>query len=117
MTMEATIQALFVARCARTWQTVAKSIATRPYVVWQAFGGRTMRNLENTAMDKRNTLVQVSVWADNSTDAVTLIRQYEEDLCAATGLTVEPLGEAEGTFDEDTKFYGAIQRFSIYSTR
>lgn len=117
MSLETTLHALFVVRCARTFQTVARGLPARPYVVWQLVGGRSLRTLENTAMDKRNVLVQLDVWADKASDAFTLIRQYEEDLCASATLTVDPLGEAQGTYDEQTKYEGALQRFSIYAAR
>lgn len=119
MTMETTLQALIVNRCPRVYQTVAPagSVPDRPYVVWQQIGGKSLRDVTNTALDKRNALMQVAVWADSSKAARDLIQQLEEDLCTAAGLTAEPMGEHLAQFDEDTKYFGAVQRFSIYAPR
>lgn len=117
MSMESDLQALLLTLCPRVFPVVAKDAPARPYLVWQPIGGQTLRFLANTPADKRNTLLQVSVWADRSNDATTLIRQIEEALCAAPTLTVEPQGEAISTYEDDTQLYGALQRFSIYAAR
>jgi ABC-type transporter lipoprotein component MlaA len=114
--METALQALLVAQCERTFQTVAHGQQTRPYVVWQLVGGRTLRYVANDATDKRNSLVQVSVWADTSSEATTLVRAIEDALCTASFIA-EPQGEALATYEEETKLYGAIQRFSITAAR
>lgn len=115
MSLETDLQALLVALCPRVFQTVAVGTPSRPYVVWQAIGGKTLRYVDSTAADKRNTLLQVSVWADKPSDARTLIRAIEDALCAAMVCDVQ--GEALASFDEETKFYGVVQRYSITAPR
>lgn len=117
MSMETDLQALLLTKCARVWQIVAPAAQARPYVVWQPIGGRTMRYVSNVAADKRNTLVQISVWADSSAAATALIRQIEDALCASAAFVAEPQGEALSTYEEDTKLFGAVQRFSITADR
>lgn len=115
MSIESDVQAALGTVCPRVVQTVALTPPARPYLVWQFLGGRTLRYLDATAADKRNVLVQVAAWADKSADAIVLVRQAEEVLCAA--LVCEPQGEALSTYEEDTKLFGAIQRFSITAPR
>lgn len=114
--METDLQALLVALCPRTFQSVAPEPQSDAYLVWQAIGGKTLRYMDASAMDKRNGLVQVSAWAFRASDARTLIRQVEDALCASA-LVCEPQGEAAATFDEETKLHGAIQRYSITAPR
>lgn len=117
MSMETDLQALLKLQCARVFQVIAPAGQTRPYVTWQAVGGKTLRDISNTALDKRNTLVQINVWADTSGAATTLIRAIEDAMCASVAFTADPQGEALSTYEEDTKLYGALQRFSIYAAR
>jgi hypothetical protein len=49
--------------------------------------------------------------------AITLMRDIEDALCASASLTVNPMGEPLSTYEEDTNLYGSLQRFSIYSAR
>jgi hypothetical protein len=117
MSMEQALEALLQVRCPRVYQVIAPPRSVRPYVTWQPIGGKTLRAVENTPLDKRNTLMQINAWADKSSDARDLIRQIEDDLCASAAFVVEPQGEAMADYEEDTKLYGALQRFSIYAAR
>jgi hypothetical protein len=48
---------------------------------------------------------------------MTLARAIEEALCASAAFTAEPHSEAAVTYEEDTKLFGAMQRYSITATR
>jgi hypothetical protein len=117
VTMESSLQALLVAQCDTVWRGVAPAKQTAPFVTWQEVGGRTLRYVDNTAADKRNTLVQINAWASSSSAAATLIRAIEDALAATTSFVAEVQGEALATYEEDTKLFGAIQRYSITATR
>jgi hypothetical protein len=117
MSIESELYPLLAARCPRVFPDVAPLGTVTPYVTWQGLGGRTLRFLENTPADKRNTLMQINVWSATRMQAITLMRDIEDALCASASLTVNPMGEPLSTYEEDTNLYGSLQRFSIYSAR
>ncbi len=117
MSMESSLQTLLTSRCARVWEAVAPGAQATPYVVWQAIGGASLVFTENTFADKRNTLMQIAAWGADGATVRTLIRNIEADLLASTAFIATPEGEPISTYEEDTKLFGVIQRFSIYSAR
>ena len=117
MTMEAGLSTLLKTVCPRTFPDVAPSGTAAPFLAWQLLGGETLRALDNTALDKRNSYVQVSVYSLTRAESLTKIRAAEEAMCASTAFTCIPMGEPLATYEADTKLYGAIQRFSIWATR
>jgi hypothetical protein len=117
MSLEASLFDLLKTICPRTFPDVAPIDTQRPYVTWQGLGGKTLRFLDNTAADKRNTLMQISVWSTTRLEANALIRQIEDALCVSPVFVATPQGEPLATYEEDTQLYGAIQRFSVYSDR
>ena len=119
MSMESVLQAILRATCPRVWAGVynpATPIVT-PYIVWQGIGGESIRYGDNSPLSKRDTLVQVSVWAATRSEALAIIRNAEDLLCAAPEFQCKPEGEPVGTYEEDTKLHGSIQRFSIFADR
>lgn len=117
MTAETTLSALLKTLCARVYPDVAPDGTTAPYITWQALGGESLRYGDNTAPDKRNTLMQVSVWSLTRAEALSIIHQAEESICASSAWQAEPQGEAASTYEPDTKLYGSIQRFLIFASR
>lgn len=117
MSLETELFDLLKVHCPRVFPDVAPAGTARPYVTWQGLGGRSLRFLDNTAGDKRNTLMQISVWSTTRTEANALIRAIEDAICASGGLIATPEGEPLSTYEPDTQLYGSIQRFSIYSNR
>lgn len=120
MTVEADIVAALRTVCPRVSPDVAPLSTARPYITWQFIGGRPMRYLENTPADRRHTLLQVNVWSSTRAEALTLIRQAEAALCdGAAPFTAHPNGEPLSDIADDIEpmLYGALQDFSVYSTR
>ena len=117
MSVEQQLFDVIKAICPRAFTDFAPLTTQRPYVTWQAIGGRSLRFLENTPVDARNSIFQVNVWADTRQSATTLALQIEDALCAYSLFTATPNGEAVGDFDADVPVYGTRQDFSIYSTR
>lgn len=117
MSMETDLYALLQTKCARVFPDVAPEGAAKPYVTWQQIGGESMRYADNTAMNKRWPLTQVSVWSTTRLEALTLIRSIEDGLCASTAFEATPQGEPLSTYEPDTKLYGCIQRYSIWAAR
>lgn len=117
MTMETDLTTLLKTLCPRVFPDVAPTATERPYVTYQGIGGRSWRYLNNAAADKRNTRVQINVWADTRMACLALIRQIEEALCASANLNCQPEAEPISDYDEDMGRYGCIQDFMIQSTR
>lgn len=116
MSMETELRSAIESICARCYPDVAPAKTPLPYTVWQQIGGQTMRYEDNTPMDKRWPLVQVAVWSATRLEAIDLIRQIEEALCAAA-FTADPQGEPVSVHEPDTGRYGSIQRFTIWASR
>lgn len=117
MSMEGDLNTLLKTICPRTFPDVAPSGTVAPFIVWQGLGGESLRFVDNTAPDKRNTYLQVSVYSTTRLESLNLIRAAEEALCASPAFVAKPQGEPIATYEDDTTLYGAIQRFSIWANR
>lgn len=117
MSMESGLAALLAAICPRVYPDVAPGGTATPYITWQGLGGEVARYVDGSAADKRNTLMQVNVWSATRLEALTLIRQIEDALCASALFVARPQGEPLSTYEEDPKLYGCIQRFDIWAAR
>ena len=101
----------------RVYPDIAPLAVAHPYITWQGVGGQSLRFLDNTAADKRNTRMQINCWATSRLQANLIARQVEDALCASSLLQANPIGEPVSDYDSETKTYSAMQDFSIYSTR
>ena len=117
MTMEDDLSALLKTKCQRVFPDVAPSGTTLPYVTWQGIGGESPSFLDNTAGDKRNTLMQVNVWSSTRLQALQLIRDIEDAMRASGAFVCRPMGEPLSTYEPDVPVYGTLQRFSIWAAR
>lgn len=117
MTMEADLSTLLKTICPRTFPDVAPSGTAATFIAWQLLGGESLRALDNTALDKRNSYVQVSVYSLTRAESLAKIRAAEEAMCASAAFICRPMGEPLTTYEDDTRLYGAIQRFSIWAAR
>lgn len=117
MSMEADLVAMLKTICTRTFPDVAPEGTAVPYITWQGIGGQSLRYVEGSAADRRNTLMQINVWSATRLEALTMIRQIEDALCVTGVFTANPQGEPLSTMEPDTNLYGCIQRFEIWSTR
>ncbi len=117
MSMEADLTALLKTMCVRTFPDFAPLNTTRPYITYQLIGGRPLRWLDKSASDKRQSLVQINVWADTRKAATTLARQIEDALCASTAFSAVPTEEPIHTSHSEFSRYGTMQDFSIIALR
>ena len=117
MSLEADLIPLLQAICPRTFPDLAPSGAATPYLTYQHIGGESLRYADNTAMDKRYPLIQINAWSKTRLEALTLIRQVEDALCASASLQTTPQGESLSTYEADTQLYGSIQRFEVFGAR
>ena len=119
MSVEAELTTLLKTLCDRVFPDVAPAGTARPYVTYSGIGGKPLRFLDNTAGDKRNTIMQINVWSSTRAQTMDLIRDIEEALCASATFTATPMDEPFSAYEEDAEppLYGANQDFSIYATR
>lgn len=117
MTMESDLRTVLLTQCPRVFPDVAPSETPHPFVTWQGVGGEAVSFVDNTAPDKRFTLMQINVWTDTRLEALALIRSIEAALRVAATIVATPQGESISTTDPVTKAYGCIQRFEIEATR
>jgi hypothetical protein len=103
--------------CENVFPDIAPEGVSTPYIVYQGIGGRSVRYLDMTPADKRNTLMQFAVWSDRRATSSALIGEVEEALCGALAFTAMPQGEPVSLHDPATDRYGSVQRFSIWSGR
>ncbi len=117
MSLETDLMALLQSICPRIHTDLAPFGSVTPYLTFQHIGGESMRYADNTAMDKCFPLIQINAWAKTRMEALTLIRQVEESLCAASAFQTEPQGDSVSTYEPDTKLCGSIQRFEVFGDR
>lgn len=117
MSMESALQTMLATVCPRAYPDVAPLGTAAPWIVWQGLGGESVRMLDNTAADKRNTLMQVAVYASTRLQALQLVRQVEDLITASPAMVATPEGEPSAIYESDTRLYGCIQRFSIWADR
>lgn len=117
MSMESDLVSLLKVICVRTYPDIAPEGTAVPYITWQGIGGESLRYVEGAAADRRNTLMQINIWSAKRLEALTMIRQIEDAICASAAFTAKPQGEPLSTIDPDVDLYGCIQRFEIWSTR
>ncbi len=117
MSMETDLVALLKAICVRTFPDVATAATAMPYITWQGLGGEPLRNLDNSASDKRHTMMQINVWSKTRAEALALIRQIEDAMCGSALFIAKPQGEPLSTYEPDAPAYGSIQRFDIIAAR
>jgi hypothetical protein len=115
--LEQDLVAVLKTQCPRVFPDTAPLTTARPYVTWFNVGGMALRYTENTAADKRMVIVQINVWHDTRIGALTLARNIEDALCAASEFVAEPNEEATSTMEEDLNLYGARQDFTILGRR
>lgn len=117
MTMEADLSMLLRGICPRVFGDFAEGGTATPYITWQGIGGESFYTLSNKPIDKRNTLMQVSVWARSRIEATTMARSVEAAIAQSPSFVAKPAGEPVSMYESDTKLFGAIQRFEIWHTR
>lgn len=115
--MEVDLVALLKTQCAQTFPDIAPQDVAPPYVTWQSLGGESRYTLANTPIDKRNTLMQINVWAATRQSSIDLMRSIEVAITASSAFVATPEGEPISVHEEDTSLFGSIQRYSIWSAR
>ena len=107
------VTALSALVSSRIYPDVAPLNAVLPFITYQQVGGQSVNFMEAASSDKKNARMQVNVWALTRSQAMTLIRQVEDEMVKNPVLAYVE-GAAIATYDEQTKQYGAIQDFSVW---
>lgn len=117
MSVEPLLLAVVTQVCPAFHWDQAEEGTAAPYVVAQAVGGQTLRALDGTPADKRNTAMQIAVWAGTRKESTELARRIEDAICASTAFQASPMGEPVSLADPQTRLRGCLQTFSIWSAR
>lgn len=111
------VSALQTLVAGRIYPDTAPQNTARPYITHQQIGGQSLSYVDDTLPDTEHSRVQINVWADTRLAARALIRQIEAALVPCTAFQARPIGAPSTTFEPDTKLYGALQDYSIWSPR
>jgi len=101
----------------RVYPDVGPVGAVLPYITYQQIGGASVNFLERGVPDKKNGRFQVNVWSTTRLQAASINLLIETALVTSTAFQADAIGAPLATRDEETKFYGAAQDFSIWSVR
>jgi hypothetical protein len=100
----------------RVYPDAAPEGAARPYITFQAAGGRTDVVLAGPT-GTRNARVQFNVWAETRLGAGYLMEQLRAIVCdrsSAVSLRGTPAGEPVSRHAADTDWYGSQMDFSLW---
>lgn len=83
-----------------------------PYVTFQSVGGEAANYMECTVVGRRNSRMQVRVWALSRLEASALSKQVEDAMVVSLKAFV--LGAAISTYDDEREMSGTTQDFSVW---
>ena len=98
----------------RCYPDVAPAGVTRPYITYQAAGGKSPNYLSG-AVALQNARMQINTWAADRLTAVALMSSVIAALTSAP-INATNIGAPVSTFEADTKLYGSRLDFSIWFT-
>lgn len=118
MTIESDLFAALKSLCGnRVYPDVAPIGTARPYVLYSQVGGEAVSYVEDAVPDKQNGRIQFTVWADTAASRTALITQIESAMVTAQAFQARPIGAPSKTYDHDMQLFGAMQDFSVWSSR
>jgi hypothetical protein len=97
----------------RFFPDTAPSTTAKPYCIYQQVGGVPQASFCGD-MENGNAVIQFWVWAQTRNAANTLMRTLATTLTAAPFLATSQGGFA-AEYNEVTRSYGAVQRFSFWA--
>lgn len=98
----------------RAFPDVAPEGTQLPYITYQQVGGLPVNFVDGGVPGKRNTRMQVNVWARTRLDADALATQVESTLRLETALQTTVLGGPIADYEPETKLRGSMQDFSFW---
>lgn len=117
MTVEASLYTALASLVSnRVYRDIApQTVTTLPRITFQQVGGEAVNFLDSaTVPSKKNARFQVNCWAADRDEVAALSRQVEDALRTTTALQTSVLGAPVAAFEEDTRFYGTRQDFSVW---
>lgn len=98
----------------RCFPDVAPAGTPRPYITFQAAGGKSQNYLAD-GVSQRNSRQQITVWA---ADRITASGLMESVTTVLTGAPIfaTNIGAPVSVYEADTKLYGSRLDFSIWFT-
>lgn len=101
----------------RCFPDFAPLSTARPYITYAQIGGEAIGYLDNTVPDGKIGRFQINVWGDTRASVSALMLQVEAAMIQATAFQARPLSAPSSDYDHDSLVYGAMQDFSVFSTR
>lgn len=101
----------------RVYPDEAPAGVVLPYCVYQQAGGESPTFLERASPSKKNGRFQIAVWSLTRAEASNKCRAVEAAMVTAAAFQAQPIGDQVATKDEETKYRGALQDFSVWSDR
>ncbi len=98
----------------RIFPEVAPDGTPRPYITFQAVGGKAFNYVEGGHVGLRNARVQITVWADTRSQSSQTGNAAEVILLGVTDLQPEVLEAAIWLYEPETGLRGQRQDFSFH---
>jgi hypothetical protein len=98
----------------RFFADTAPSTSARPFCIYQQVGGTPISGFCGDFIAKRNAVIQFWVWAATRESANTLMHSLHSTLTAAP-FRATSQGGLSAEYNEVTRAYGAVQRFSFWA--
>jgi hypothetical protein len=99
----------------RVYPDIAPVGTDKPYITYQQIGGQGINFLDLAMPGKKNSWVQVNVWAESRLSAAAITSQVEQALRSTATLQATVLSAPTAIHEPDTKLYGAMQDFSFWT--
>lgn len=100
----------------RVYRTQARQATARPFIVWQTVTEADVMDLDGTPATGglQNPRIQVTSWAEKSTDADALDRLVRAAMAAASAFKSLKVDHRDLPFEPDTRLYGSQTDFSLW---
>jgi hypothetical protein len=98
----------------RVFPDIAPEETALPYVTYQQVGGVPVNFVDGGVPGKRNTRMQINVWARTRSESDALAIQVEDALRLETALQTTVLGSLIAVYEPETKLKGSMQDFSFW---
>ena len=118
MTVETSIYTAIKGLCGnRAFRDFAPMNTVKPYVTYVQVGGESINYVDDALPSLKNGRFQFNVWGDGRDSVSSLMLQIEAALIQSAEFQARPIGAANNSYDHDMAIYGAMQDFTIWSTR
>lgn len=115
MSLETNLVTTLKTVCPRVYPDFAPTTTQQPYITYQQIGGDAPTYTEGALPNIRNARMQINVWSDTRSEAISLMLQIEAALVATK--TAVPESALSSAFDDDLTVRGCMQDFSIWADR